>query len=118
MARKALPPELWGRIDEKCVFAPLTREDVASIARLLVQESSRNLAAERQITYELDDSVIDHLIEQGGFDPAHGARPMRRAIQRICETAVAEAILKGLAQTADVLRLTMKRGKVKVEVVD
>ena len=117
-ARKKVLPELWGRIDEKCVFGALERKDVAQIARLLVRESSARLASERQITYEVNDDVLDYLIDNGGFEPTHGARPMRRAVQRICETAVAQAILKGNAEAGDVLELSVSEGALIVNVAD
>lgn len=117
-ARKALLPELWGRIDEKCVFGALERRDIAQIARLLVQESSSRLAAERQITYEVNDDVLDYLIDNGGFEPAHGARPMRRAVQRICETAVAQAILRSDATAGDVLVLSVEDGALVVNIAE
>ena len=117
-AQKALLPELWGRINEKCVFGALDRANVAEIARLLVVESSTRLAAERQITYEVDDEVLEYLIDNGGFEPVHGARPMRRAVERICETAVAQAILRQEAQPGDVLRLVIEDGALVVNVLD
>jgi ATP-dependent Clp protease ATP-binding subunit ClpC len=117
-ARKALLPELWGRIDEKCVFGALERRDIALIARLLVRESSARLAAEVQITYEVDEDVLDYLIDNGGFEPTHGARPMRRAVQRICETAVAQAILRNDATAGDVLLLSVEDGALAVKLAD
>ena len=103
-ARKVLPPELWGRIDEKCVFSPLLREDIRRIAALLITESSAQLAQDRGIGYEVSDEVLDLLVDEG-FDEGMGARPMRRAIRRLCETAVARAILKGEATGGDTLQL-------------
>ncbi|MFT7583541.1 MAG: ATP-dependent Clp protease ATP-binding subunit ClpC, partial [Myxococcota bacterium] len=92
-ARKAVPPEVWGRIDEKCVFGTLSRRDIQKIARLLIKESSKRLNAERSISYEATVEVIEYLIDSGGYDQALGARPMRRAVQRHCETAIARAVL-------------------------
>jgi ATP-dependent Clp protease ATP-binding subunit ClpC len=106
-ARRAIPPELWGRIDEKCVFAPLGEGEIARITRLLIDESSQRLLEERRISYEAGDDVIAHLMAHGGHDPSLGARPMRRAVQRICETAIARAVLKGDAQPGDHLSLQM-----------
>ena len=117
-ARKALLPELWGRIDEKCVFAPLTRTDVAAIARLLVEKSSRQLEAESGIAYEVDDAVIGYLIDHGGYEPAYGARPMQRAVERICETTVAQAILKGEATAGDDLEIVVVDGELLVRRID
>ncbi|MCC6624034.1 MAG: ATP-dependent Clp protease ATP-binding subunit [Deltaproteobacteria bacterium] len=100
-ARKVLPPELWGRVDEKCVFGPLGRAELARVAELLVAESSAMLFAERGIRYQTTDAVIDWVLDKAGLDPSLGARPLRRAVQRHCENAVARAVLRGEAQTGD-----------------
>ena len=113
-ARKAMPPELWGRIDEKCVFAPLGEGEIARITRLLIAESSRRLLEERRISYEADDEVVAWLIRQAGVDPALGARPMRRAVQRHCETAVARALLRHEARSGDHLSLQLDEGQIIV----
>ena len=87
------PPELWARIDEKLVFMPLERDEIAQIARLQLEDSARRLAAEGGITMRFDDEVIDYLIAHGGFDRKLGARPMRQTIQRLVESSVADLIL-------------------------
>ncbi len=113
-AAKVLPPELWGRVDEKCVYAPLGRDELFRIALLLVEESSRQLAKEREITYEVTPEVIELLLERGGSDPTLGARPLRRAVQRTCETAIARAVLRGEAQRGDHLQLQLWEGELTV----
>ena len=102
---------MWGDVSR-------WRRPLPSLARLLVQESSARLAKETQITYEVDEGVLDYLIDNGGFEPTHGARPMRRAVQRICETAVAQAILKGEAGSGDVLKLSVAEGALVVTLDD
>jgi ATP-dependent Clp protease ATP-binding subunit ClpC len=97
-AREHFTPELWNRIDERLVFLPLQREEVAKIARLQLEESSRRLSGEGEITLDADDGVIEFLIENGGFDPNFGARPMRQTIQRLIEGEVARLILHGDAK--------------------
>ncbi|HEX9399933.1 MAG TPA: ATP-dependent Clp protease ATP-binding subunit, partial [Anaeromyxobacter sp.] len=94
-ARAAVPPELWNRLDERVVFAPLSREDVGRVARLLLAESSRRLEAERRIRFAASDGAVLHLLDHGGWDPALGARPMRSAVQRLVEAPIAERILAG-----------------------
>ncbi|MGC3999670.1 MAG: ATP-dependent Clp protease ATP-binding subunit [Anaeromyxobacter sp.] len=94
-ARGALPPELWNRLDERLLFAPLGREEVARIAGLLLAESSRRLERERKIGFTATPAAIELLLDQGGWDPALGARPMRGAVQRLVEAPLAEAILRG-----------------------
>ena len=83
MARKALPPELWNRIDERCPFRPLKEVEVARIASLLLAESSKRLVNEKGIEYVADEALVTHLLQSGGFDPLLGARPMRQAVQRL-----------------------------------
>ncbi len=111
-ARTQLPPELWNRIDERCVFRPLERDDVAGIARLLLADSARRLAAERGIRLTAGDEVIAHLLESGGFDATLGARPMRQAIQRLVEGPLAEAILRGVAREGDQLLAVLRDGEI------
>jgi ATP-dependent Clp protease ATP-binding subunit ClpC len=94
-ARAALAPELWNRLDERVVFRPLAREEVARIARLLLAESSQRLSEERKIRFAATDAAVEHLLDHGGFDPSLGARPMRGAIQRLVEAPLAEKILAG-----------------------
>ena len=96
-ARKAFTPELWNRIEDKLVFAPLERGDVERIAALLLEDSSARLEAERKVSYRVTDEVVPLLIERGGYDARMGARPMRRIIQDLVEGAVADAILSGAA---------------------
>ena len=92
-ARRALPIELWNRIEERLVFRALTRAQIRAIARLLLEDSSQRLTRERKIAIEASAAAIDHLIDHGGYDPLLGARPMRTAIQRLIEGPVAELIL-------------------------
>jgi ATP-dependent Clp protease ATP-binding subunit ClpC len=94
-ARAAFPPELWGRLDERLVFAPLGRDEVARIAGLLLSDSSRRLWDERQIAFRTGPGLVDHLIAQGGWQLALGARPMRQTIQRLVESPLADEILAG-----------------------
>jgi ATP-dependent Clp protease ATP-binding subunit ClpC len=94
-ARAELPPELWGRLDERLVFGPLARPDVRRVAQLQLAESSRTLFAEREITLAWDDAVLDFLLDHGGFAPETGARGMRQTIQRWVEGPIAERILGG-----------------------
>ncbi|GMV44274.1 MAG: hypothetical protein AMXMBFR64_59900 [Myxococcales bacterium] len=105
-AARALPPELWNRIDEKLVFQPLTRADVVAITRLLLADSSRRLEREKRIRYEADESVVSYLIDHGGWDARYGARPMRHTVQRLVEAAVAEAILRGGLREGATAQLT------------
>ena len=108
-ARGTLPPELWNRFDEVLYYQSLSREQVHQVARLLLGQTAKRLERERGIELEVDESVIELLIERGGYDPTLGARPMRRAIQRNLETPLAASVLQGR---------TGRGGRLKIEVVD
>jgi ATP-dependent Clp protease ATP-binding subunit ClpC len=109
--RSALPPELWNRIDERLVFAPLSEADVARIAELLLAESSRRLADEKGIEYVAGREVVAHLLRSGGFDPSLGARPMRQTLQRLLEGPLAERILIGDFVAGDRVRVELHHGE-------
>ncbi len=94
-AKQHFTPELWNRIDERLVFLPLSRDEVARIAELQLADSQQRLYRESAIELEYRPAVIDHLIRHGGYDPKLGARPMRQTIQRLVEGAVARQILAG-----------------------
>ena len=101
LARAGFPPELWARLDERLVFAPLARDEVARIAQLLLADSSRRLWDERRIAFRSGPGLIDHLIAQGGWQTTLGARPMRQVIQRLVESPLADEILAGRVQSGE-----------------
>jgi ATP-dependent Clp protease ATP-binding subunit ClpC len=113
-ARAALPPELYNRIDEVLVFAPLSRDDVRQIARRLLEGLSEALAVERSMRIDFDDTLVDHLLEQGGYDASLGARPMKRTIARLVEAPLAEAILRGDVASGDTIVLEVAGNAVSV----
>ena len=100
-ARGELAPELWGRIDQRLVFAPLTRDEVRRVAALQLLESAQTLFGEREIGLSWEDSVLDFLLNNGGYSPDTGARGMRQTIQRYIEAPLAEKILNGDLQGGD-----------------
>ncbi|TDP62968.1 AAA family ATPase [Bradymonas sediminis] len=111
-ARGHFRPELWNRIDEKLVFLPLERDEIASIAKLQLEDSKSRLFDESGITLEFSPSIIDFLIDHGGFDPELGARPMRQTIQRLIEGAVARLILSGEVTRGGAMRVEIKDDEV------
>jgi len=112
LARGQLPLELWNRIDERCVFAPLGKEEVGAIARLLLADSAKRLAAERRIELRVADAVVAHLVDNGGYDVTLGARPMRQLIQRSIETPLADAILRGEVASGDAVEAVLEGGSI------
>jgi ATP-dependent Clp protease ATP-binding subunit ClpC len=117
-ARKALAPELYNRIDEVLVFSALSRSDVGRIARRLLFDVGRTLQLQHGICLEVDDEAIQHLLDHGGFDPALGARPMRRAIARLVEAPLAERILSGDLRRGDVALLTVLDNELQLDALD
>ncbi len=101
MARGTFAPELWSRFDERLIFAPLSREQVARVAQLLLAESSRRLWDERRIAFRTGPGLVEALVQAGGFLPALGARPMRQAIERMVESPLADEILSGRVKSGD-----------------
>ena len=86
-------PEFLNRVDEVIVFHALSAADLAAIVDLLVAELQRRLAAQ-DLTLDLTPTARS-LIATEGHDPAYGARPLKRAIQRLLENPLAKALLEG-----------------------
>jgi ATP-dependent Clp protease ATP-binding subunit ClpC len=89
--KKVFRPEFLNRIDEVIVFHKLTKEEITSIVELLLKRIRESLA-ERELSLNLAPSATDLLVEKG-WDPAMGARPLRRAIQRYIEDPLADEVL-------------------------
>ena len=100
-ARRALPPELWNRIDEPLFFGPLSRDEVGEIAHRMVASVVQQLRERQGVELSVDASAIDSLVALGGYDADLGARPMRRAIGRMVEAPLAAAILGGDFERGD-----------------
>lgn len=86
-------PEFINRIDEFIIFQGLQKSQIKSIVDLQVAKVQERLDA-KKMTLVMEQSAIDHLAERG-YDPAFGARPVKRVVQQELETALAKAILRG-----------------------
>jgi ATP-dependent Clp protease ATP-binding subunit ClpC len=93
-------PEFLNRLDEIIVFRQLTRPEIRQIASILLQEVSVRLQEQREITLGATAAFENKVIDEG-FDPSYGARPLRRAITRLLEDSLAEAILSGRVNDGD-----------------
>ena len=91
--KKSFRPEFLNRIDEIIVFHALEREHIAQIVTILSDELSRRLR-EQDVTFTLTEKAKEFLAKEG-YDPAYGARPLRRAIQKHIEDRLSEELLKG-----------------------
>jgi ATP-dependent Clp protease ATP-binding subunit ClpC len=104
LARSRLPPELWNRIDEVLCYAPLDDAELGSIVGRIAAESSRRLEAERGISFRIDPSVIAYVLRSEP-DRSLGARPLRRAFERLVEGPLAEEILASTVRKGSRLEL-------------
>ncbi|MGD1903876.1 MAG: ATP-dependent Clp protease ATP-binding subunit [Geitlerinemataceae cyanobacterium] len=92
-------PEFLNRLDDIIVFQQLKRDEVQQIAEILLKDVEERLA-DREITLEMTERFKERVVADG-FDPAYGARPLRRAISRLLEDALAEALLSGRVEDGD-----------------
>ncbi len=90
--KKVFRPEFLNRIDDVIVFHKLQKEEIRTIVELLLRRIRASLA-ERELQLELTEAARDFLVEKG-WDPAMGARPLRRAIQRYIEDPLADFVLR------------------------
>ncbi len=91
--KRVFRPEFLNRIDEVIVFHKLTRSQIREIIDLLLDRLHQQLK-DRELTVELTEEAKELLVEEG-FDPTMGARPLRRAMQRLVEDTLAEEVLAG-----------------------
>jgi ATP-dependent Clp protease ATP-binding subunit ClpB len=101
--RAAFRPEFLNRIDEIVIFNPLGKEQLERIVSLLLKNVEK-LLAERKITLELTPAARELLLREG-YDPAYGARPLRRTIQRMIQDPLALQILEGKILPGDHMRV-------------
>jgi ATP-dependent Clp protease ATP-binding subunit ClpB len=101
--RQAFRPEFLNRIDEIVIFNPLGKEQLERIVDLLLKTVDK-LLAERQITLELTPAAKELLLREG-YDPAYGARPLRRTIQRLIQDPLALQILEGAVLPGEHIRV-------------
>jgi ATP-dependent Clp protease ATP-binding subunit ClpB len=106
-------PEFLNRIDEIVVFEPLSREQLGEIADLQL-ERLRGRLAERRLSLELTDAAKEVLAE-AGWDPTYGARPLKRALQRLVENPLAQRLLAGEFADGDTIRVDAENGELVFE---
>jgi ATP-dependent Clp protease ATP-binding subunit ClpB len=101
-------------VDDVIVFRPLGKEQLVKIIELRL-EDLRRLLAERKISLELTDSAKDRLFTEG-YDPTFGARPLKRAIQKLIQDPLALKILDGAVLNGDHVVVDADGGGMKFEV--
>ena len=105
-AKRYFKPEFLNRLDEQVVFHMLEKGDLNQIVDLEVEKLVKRLK-EKDVELVLASDARDFLSEKG-FDPAYGARPMRRAVERFLEDPLAEAILRGDVKAGDTVSVVTK----------
>jgi ATP-dependent Clp protease ATP-binding subunit ClpB len=106
-------PEFLNRIDDTMVFHKLTEEDLRKIVDIQAVELRERLA-DRNITLELTDEAADWLAEHG-YDPAYGARPLKRLIQTAISDPLSLQMLDGTLQDGDAVRVVVEGGELGFE---
>jgi ATP-dependent Clp protease ATP-binding subunit ClpB len=107
-------PEFLNRVDDIIIFRPLGKEQLVKMVELRL-EDVRRLLADRKISLELTDAARELLFTEG-FDPNFGARPLKRAIQKLIQDPLALKILDGEVLHGDHVVVDADRGKLKFEV--
>ena len=108
LARSRLPPELWNRIDEVLCYGPLSEKELAAIVARIAHDSSQRLHGERGIAFEIDESIIAEVLRVEP-DRTLGARPLRRAFERLVEGPLANEIVAGRLHRGARLRVGCDR---------
>ena len=106
-------PEFLNRLDEIIMFKPLTKDNIAGIVDLVIDELNVRLK-EKELKVELTDKAKDFVIESG-YDPVYGARPLKRFIQKNVETLAAKTILEGDISLGETLVFDVKDDKLVVK---
>ena len=107
-------PEFLNRIDEMIVFHPLTEEDLKEIVTILMSDVTKRLG-ERDLQLEITPEAMKLLVKEGS-DFTMGARPLKRAIQRLIEDPVSDLILKGDAKEGKIIKADAKDNDLVVSI--
>jgi ATP-dependent Clp protease ATP-binding subunit ClpC len=117
--KKVFRPELLNRIDEVIVFHKLTKDEIKTIVDLMMKRVKEQMG-EHETSIELTEEAKELLVEKG-YDPAMGARPLRRAIQRFIEDPLADFVLGRSLKPGSTILVARKEGaeeEVDISVVE
>lgn len=114
IVRQHFRPEFLNRLDEIILFHRLSRSHMDAIVEVQIKRLQQHLA-ERQITLTLD-AKAKHVLAEQGYDPAYGARPLKRVIQQEVQNKLARLILEGNIKEGDALHMTVKDKKIVVQI--
>lgn len=108
--RDLFRPELLNRIDEIVPFHPLRPDHLRQITNQMIAQVQQRMTEQRMTLKVTDDARV--LLAERGYDPVYGARPLRRAVQRMLEDALAEAILQGTLSSGDTIVAGVSAGRI------
>ncbi|MBI4665871.1 MAG: ATP-dependent Clp protease ATP-binding subunit [Nitrospinae bacterium] len=109
--RRTFNPEFINRIDEIVTFRKLEREHIEKIVTLQIVQLNKRLV-EEGVTLEVDDAAKEFIVNEG-FDPSYGARPLKRAIQKLIENPLSEEMLLGRFKSGSVVLVKFEDGRIK-----
>ncbi len=102
LLKQTIRPEFLNRVDELIMFAPLNQQEIESIVKLQIGQLQQ-LLSNTNIKLEISENAL-RLLAQAGFDPQFGARPVKRAIQRLLLNELSKSILSGkVSQNSSIL---------------
>ena len=104
-------PEFLNRLDEILEFDSLSESQIREIVKLQLKDFAKRLS-DQELSLDVDDKALEVLVRDG-YDPAYGARPVKRAIQRDLETPIARAIVAGKYPPGSTIRVTAEKGEIK-----
>jgi len=107
--KRTFRPEFLNRVDEAIVFHALTREHIREIVDIMLDELNRRIE-EYNLRVEVTDAAKERLLHEG-FDPAFGARPLRRIIQKRLEDGISEEMLQGKVQPGNTVAVDVENGR-------
>jgi ATP-dependent Clp protease ATP-binding subunit ClpC len=111
--KRIFNPEFLNRVDETVVFYALGKKEIAQIVEIQLRDVQSRLV-DRNITLKVSQQVKDYIVEKG-FDPILGARPLRRAIQRLVEDRLAEEFLNDKFHDGDIIRIELDNNSIVFE---
>lgn len=112
--KKQYRPEFLNRIDESIVFRPLSEAEISEIVKIMAQPLVQRLA-DRHITLKISAAAYQ-LVAKTGFDPEYGARPIRKALERLLENPLSDKILSGEIQAGSLVNAGVSKDELTLKV--
>ena len=113
LLRRSFRPEFLNRLDEIVFYKPLTRRDVKHIIDLQIDRLNRRLA-DQQLSVTLTEQAKDFIVSES-YDPAYGARPLRRYVQHTVETKLSKLLLAGKVLPGQELTVDAQDGQIVIQ---